>query len=156
VKLVYDSTKNALKLDKGDGTAANFYATGGVSALGFGSGSGGSVQNLTVTGKLTLGSSVIANNSLFITRQENDSDCLYLFNDYTNSKINSQKYYYNQYDNVGLLGKDYNYSDTTWWIDPDGCALFQRVYLSNNVYLYTDGSNIKVRIGSTVYTLTKS
>jgi hypothetical protein len=156
VKLVYDSTNNALKVEKGDGTAANFYATGGVSALGFGSGSGGSVQNLTVTGKLTLGSSVIADNSLFITRQENDSDCIYLFNDYANSKINSQKYYYNQYDNVGLLGKDYNYSDTTWWIDPDGCALFQRVYLSNNVYLYTDGSNIRVRIGSTVYTLTKS
>lgn len=156
VQLVFDATNNALKVQKSDGTAANFYATGGVSALGFGSGSGGSIQNLTVTGKLTLGSSVIAGNSLFIARQEDDSDCLYLFNDYENSKINNQRYYYNQYDNVGLLGKDYNYSDTTWWIDPDGCALFQRVYLSNNVYLYTDGSNIKVRIGSTVYTLTKS
>lgn len=34
IQLVYDSTKNAIKVIKSDGTAANFYATGGVSALG--------------------------------------------------------------------------------------------------------------------------
>ena len=33
-RLVYDSTNNALKAVKSDGTALNFYATGGVSALG--------------------------------------------------------------------------------------------------------------------------
>lgn len=161
-RLVWDSANNALKVVKEDGTAANLYATGGVSALGMSAGvstvDAMTFNHLSVKNSMTLNGSVniITGSSSQIIRSSSDSDCIYLFNDYANSKINSQKYYYNQYDNVGLLGKDYNYSDTTWWIDPDGCALFQRVYLSNNVYLYTDGSNIKVRIGSTVYTLTKS
>jgi hypothetical protein len=91
-----------------------------------------------------------------ITQYANDFDCIYLFNDSATPKINSSKtYYFTQYDNVGIHGTDYNY-DETWWIDPDGCALFQRLYLSNSVYIFTDGSNIKCRIGSNVYTLTKS
>ena len=32
-KIVWDSTNNALKVIKADGTSCNFYATGGVSAL---------------------------------------------------------------------------------------------------------------------------
>lgn len=36
-RLVWDSANNALKVEKADGTAANFYATGGVSALGYSS-----------------------------------------------------------------------------------------------------------------------
>ena len=38
VRLVYDSTNNALKVEKVDGTSASFYATGSVSALGFSAG----------------------------------------------------------------------------------------------------------------------
>ena len=34
IRLVYESSNNSLKVVKNDGTAANFYATGGVSALG--------------------------------------------------------------------------------------------------------------------------
>ena len=34
IKIVYDSSNNALKIIKSDGTAANLYATGGVAALG--------------------------------------------------------------------------------------------------------------------------
>jgi hypothetical protein len=41
IELQYDSTNNAIKVVKSDGTAANFYATGGVSALGAGQESGG-------------------------------------------------------------------------------------------------------------------
>jgi len=42
IRIVYDSTNNALKIVQSDGsTSANLYATGGVSALGYGS-SGGS------------------------------------------------------------------------------------------------------------------
>ena len=37
IKIVYDSSNNALKVIKSDGNPANFYATGGVSALGYGS-----------------------------------------------------------------------------------------------------------------------
>ena len=41
IELQYDSTNNAIKVVKSDGTAASLYATGGVSALGSGSESGG-------------------------------------------------------------------------------------------------------------------
>ena len=55
VVLSWDSTNNALKVQKADGTAANLYATGGVSALGLSGGSGGSIDNLRVTGNIYLG-----------------------------------------------------------------------------------------------------
>ena len=46
----YDSTNNALKLSKSDGTAVNMYATGGVSALGFSNGvSSLDIASLSVT-----------------------------------------------------------------------------------------------------------
>ena len=42
IMMVYDETNNAIKVVNRDGTtAANFYATGSVSALGYGSGGGG-------------------------------------------------------------------------------------------------------------------
>ena len=47
-RIVWDSTNNALKVIKSDGTsAANFYATGAVSALGANSESGGGVGDVT-------------------------------------------------------------------------------------------------------------
>lgn len=51
--LTWDTANNAFKVEKYDGTAANFYATGGVSALGVST--GGNVTNLTVSNDLTLG-----------------------------------------------------------------------------------------------------
>lgn len=157
--LVWDSPNNAFQVIKSDGTAANLYTTGGVSALGMSAGVSSidamTFGNLTVNSRLTLPSTIVAGTSPIITQYANDSDCIYLFNDSATSKINSATYRFTQYDNVGIHGTDYNY-DETWWIDPDGCALFQRLYLSNNVYIFTDGNNIKCRIGSNVYTLTKS
>ena len=158
-RLVWDATNNALKVIKSDGTAANLYTTGGVSALGMSAGVS-SIDAMTfgylkVNSRLTLPSVIVAGTSAMITKYVNDSDCIYLFNESATSKINSETYSFTQYDNVGIHGTDYNYGET-WWIDPDGCALFQRLYLSNNVYIFTDGSNIKCRIGSNVYTLTKS
>ena len=35
--LIWDATNNAIKVIKADGSAANFYATGGISALGYSS-----------------------------------------------------------------------------------------------------------------------
>lgn len=56
IRIQYDSTNNALKIVGSDGTtAANFYATGGVSALG--SGSGGSSGGGDVTWALLASSS---------------------------------------------------------------------------------------------------
>lgn len=54
IRIVYDSSNNALKVVKSDGTAANLYATGGLSALGFsGSTTNISVTSCTVSGTLT-------------------------------------------------------------------------------------------------------
>ena len=52
VRLVYDHTNNALKVEKQDGTAANLYATGGVSALGMMATDSGMLENLNLTGRL--------------------------------------------------------------------------------------------------------
>ena len=52
IRIVYDSTNNALKVVKlvsGTEVAANFYATGSVSALGYGSGGGGGTGDVTWT-----------------------------------------------------------------------------------------------------------
>ena len=50
--LSWDTTNNALKIQKIDGTAANFYATGGVSALGVMATDSGMLENLNLTGRL--------------------------------------------------------------------------------------------------------
>jgi hypothetical protein len=48
IMMVYDETNNAIKVVNRDGaTAANLYATGGVSALGYSSGGGGGGDTLT-------------------------------------------------------------------------------------------------------------
>jgi hypothetical protein len=61
IRLEYDNTNNALKVVKSDGTSANFYATGGVSALGYGS-SGESIylpkSGGTMTGLLKVATGV--------------------------------------------------------------------------------------------------
>lgn len=53
-RLVWESANNALKLIKSDGTATNFYSTGGLSGLGLSAGSAGSIDNLTVNSYLYI------------------------------------------------------------------------------------------------------
>ena len=160
-RLVWDSTNNALKAVKADGTAINFYATGGVSALGMSAGvsqmNAMTFNHLSVKNSMTLNGSVniITGTSSYMVRNANDFDCIYLMNTYAQSKINSRQYYYNQYDNVGLHGTNYDYSET-WYIDPDGCARFSRVYLNSSTYIHTNGSDLLLTIGSTTYKLTKT
>ena len=149
--LIWDSTNNALKIQKNDGTAANLYATGGVCALGMSAGTS-SVSSMTfnylkVNNELTLPPDIIADTGAFIVRNRNDGAGLLLFNSYENSKITSHSYYYNQYDNLGLHGTDYNY-DKTWWIDPDGCAKFNRLYLDGSRYLYVSNGTLYYFNGS--------
>ena len=159
--LTWDASNNAFKVEKRDGTAANFYTTGGVSALGMSAGvsqiDAMTFNSLTLRTKMTLRGSVniATGTTSYMVRNADDSDCIYLMNNYTRSKINYMQYYYNQYDNVGLHGTDYNYSDS-WSIDPDGCAHFRRVYLNSNTYIYTNGSDLLLTIGSTTYKLTKT
>lgn len=160
-RLVWDSANNALKAIKADGTALNLYATGGVSALGLSAGTSQldamTFNHLSVKNSLKLNGSVniVTGSSSQIIRADGDGDCIYLLNGYTDSYINSQRYYYNQYDNIGLHGTNYNYSDS-WFIDPDGCARFSRVYLNGNTYIHTNGSDLLLTIGATTYRLTKT
>lgn len=68
VRLVYDSTNNALKVIKKDGSSANFYATGAVSALGANTGSGGGGVSLntllTSLNSTTLNPATVSNKVL--------------------------------------------------------------------------------------------
>ena len=153
-RLVYDSTNNTLKAIKADGTSINFYATGGVSALGMSAGvsqvDAMSFNHLSVKNSMTLNGSVniITGSSSQIIRSSGNSDCIYLLNYYEYSKVNHELYYYNQYDNVGLHGTNYNY-DETWWIDTDGCAKFNRLYLDSTRYIYVNGGTLYYYNGST-------
>ena len=67
--IMWDSTNNALKVQKYDGTAANLYALGGVSALGFQSGgTSTSISTLNVTSQLNMAneSRIYTDESLYI------------------------------------------------------------------------------------------
>ena len=160
-RLVWDSANNALKAIKADGTALNLYATGGVSALGMSAGTSQldamTFNHLSIKNSLKLNGSVniVTGSSSQIIRADGDGDCIYLLNGYTDSYISSNRYYYNQYDNIGLHGTNYNYDDS-WFIDPDGCARFSRVYLNGNTYIHTNGSDLMLTIGSATYKLTKT
>ena len=152
VRLVWDSYNNALKVIKNDGTAGNLYATGGVSALGMQAGVSAmdamTFNYLKVNNRITLPLTIIAGTTATILRQADDSDCIYMLNSSANAKITNEEYYYNQYDNVGLRGTNYNY-DEQWWIDPDGCARFQRLYLDGTRYLYVLNGTLYYYNGST-------
>ena len=68
IRIVYDSTNNALKVVGSDGSsAANFYATGGVSALGQSSGSSSAYYaNLAVGTKLDVNGKAYFNDDIII------------------------------------------------------------------------------------------
>ena len=180
-KLCWDNTNKALYVQQADGTAAHFYATGGVSALGMGASGTASLNTLTlgslsVTGnailktlsvstKLTLPSEIVASRNPMIVRQSNDSDCIYLFGGYAQAATSGYDYYYNQYDNVGLKGTDNNYSDS-WSIDPDGNAVFSKltcgtalimsnyVYINQRCRLYANGGTVSLQIRANTTTNT--
>lgn len=86
--LVWDSGNNALKAIKADGTSANFYATGGVSALGMSAGvsqvDSMTFNHLSVKNSMTLNGSVniITGSQSQIIRSSGNSDCIYLLNYY--------------------------------------------------------------------------
>ena len=59
VRLTYDATNNALKVVRQDGTPANLYATGALSALGMSAGTGSidemTFDNITVNSRVSVG-----------------------------------------------------------------------------------------------------
>ena len=129
VVLSWDSTNNALKVQKADGTAANLYATGGVSALGMSGGSGGSIGNLRVTGTLNIGSSYA---SLYCSN-----------NNYLH--VDAPRIYF---DSTLYMGSNNIYTE-----EGDIYLGGGRLYLDSSRYIYLDGTTLKFYDGSTAKTI---
>ena len=136
-RIEWDSTNNALKVINADGTAGNLYATGGVSALGMSAGAS-SINSMTF-GYLTV------NNQIAIER-----------GGYSNHISTDNAGWLSITLSEGLtLDNDIRLSYGSIYV-ADGTIRANGLYLASNVYLYYDNNDIKVRINSTTYTLTKS
>ena len=136
VVLSWDSTNNALKVQKADGTAANFYATGGVSALGMSGGSGGSIGNLRVTGTLNIGSS-------FASLYCNSNNYLYV----DASRICFDSTLYMNSNNIRTESGDIYTEEGNIYLGGG------RLYLDSSRYIYLDGTTLKFYDGSTAKTI---
>ena len=162
--LVWDSGNNAFKVMKSDGTSANLYTTGGLSALGMNSGSSGSIDTLKVNTAIQCSDSGIAFTYRMLKSLNPEEHkptydpFINLFKDSENQNSSGTANYYPcaDFNYMVLRGRNGANLDINWWINSNGNAKFNRVYLSSTVYLYTDGSNVKVNIGGNIYTLTKS
>jgi hypothetical protein len=165
--LTWDSVNNAIKVERVSGNsviAGNFYATGAVSALGMSSGSGGSIDTLKVNTAIQSSDSGIAFTYRMLTSLNPEEHkttydpFINLFKESENQNPSGTPNYYPcaDFNYMVLRGRNGANLDINWWINSNGNASFKRVYLSSTVYLYTDGSNIKVNIGGNTYTLTKS
>ena len=135
IRLTYDSANNALKVSTAGGGAANLYALGGVSALGF--------MN-TGSSTLTIGS-LNVNTSLFLA----EGARLYTDGDF----------YIGDIDNGGYVCVadlcSYEGADK-WEISTAGFATFKRVYLTSGCYLYMDSSSdLKLHRNGILYKLSK-
>jgi hypothetical protein len=134
IKLTYDSTNNALKVQKTDGTAANLYALGSVSALGFGGGPRStSISQLTLTGRLKIGQS--GEHQIY-----GDSNGILVI------------------DGADGIRLDNNISLNGYTLSADGGAIELnggQLYLDNNntKYIYVSGTHLYFYNGSTIITL---
>ena len=136
--LSWDSTNNALKISLYDGSAANFYSLGAVSALGFQSGSGG-------TNSATIG-------TLAVTTQLNMS---------TGTRIwTEQDLYIGNEDSEGwvFMADVCSQSGNTYWsINESGEAKFAqfvrspKFYFDTSKYLYMSGYNLMFYDGQDSY-----
>ncbi|MGX8698098.1 MAG: hypothetical protein ACSW8D_17080, partial [Prevotella sp.] len=129
-RLVWDPTNNALKVIKSDGTAANLYTTGGVSALGMSAGVS-SIDAMTF-GNLTV------NNNLKITKG-NYSHNIYGDN-YGSLHLDGSEYV--------VIGNDVKTDGYSIYTEGgsiscgDGSVTAKRFYLDSSRYLYLDSSNV--------------
>ena len=140
-RLVWDYANNALKAIKADGTSLNFYATGGVSALGMSAG-------VSTVDAMTFNYVTINNNLEFgaasrITHAvTNDDRTLYIGNSNNSGWVALQ-------DVCSQRGESY------WKIMANGEALFAekvqspKFYLDSTRYLYINGGTLYYYNGST-------
>lgn len=145
IRLIYDQKNNAIKAEKFNGQAANFYATGGVSALGVPTSGSGTVDTLNVNTLKTVNNLYIGDNSNSIY-YDYDDDTLFiqsgsgdiaLKGSLTMRGINATQRSINTQGGNLSLGGGY-------------------IYLTSGVYLFFESNNVKVSINGTPYTLNKS
>jgi hypothetical protein len=140
-RLVYDYTNNALKAIKADGTSLNFYATGGVSALGMSAGvsqlDAMTFNYVTINNNLEFGAA-----SRITHAVTNDDRTLYIGNSDNSGWVALQ-------DVCSQRGESY------WKIMANGEALFAekvqspKFYLDSSRYLYINGGTLYYYNGST-------
>ena len=131
--LMWDSTNNAIKVIKSDGSAVNFYATGGVSALGFANNQGTSMQinNLTVSEKIHFDNGVDDN-----TIYTYDSGMLYI------EANEGVQFFADIYSNneLFMLGHDIKLGGGKLYFDNS-----KYLYVSNmSLYFYDGTQHIKI------------
>lgn len=121
--IVWDSSNNAFQVIKSDGTAANLYTTGGVSALGMSAGVS-SIDAMTF-GNLTV------NNNLKITKGDYSHN---IYGDANGSlHLDGSEYV--------VMGNDVLTEGYSIYCG-DGSVTAKRFYIGSNRYLYLDNSNV--------------
>lgn len=133
--LVWDSDNNAIKVQKSDGTAANFYALGAVSALGFSAGSG----------TATIDRINIGNNNQYVGKGNiSGTDILNI--------VSNTTIMLSATNGVAVNGNLSSFTGT-WLIGTIGgdanSARFSRLYLDNTRYLYVNNGVLYFYNGST-------
>ena len=139
--LVWDGSNNALKAIKADGTSLNFYATGGVSALGMSAGvsqvDAMTFNYVTINNNLEFGAA-----SRITHAVTNDDRTLYIGNSDNSGWVALQ-------DVCSQSGVSY------WKIMANGEAFFAekvqspKFYLDSTRYLYINGGTLYYYNGST-------
>lgn len=133
--LTWDSANNSFKVIKSDGTAANLYATGGVSALGMSAGTSSidamAFNYLTVNNRIYFGntSNYIFHDSDGINVQAGRGERLYVMNQiYAYGGLDSEGHIYTNGNHLYMGGG--------------------RIYLDSTRYLYVSGSTLYYYNGS--------
>jgi hypothetical protein len=145
IRLIYDQRNNAIKAEKSNGQAANFYATGGVSALGVPTTASGTVDTLNVNTLKVV-------NNLYIGDSSNE-----IFYNYDDDvlTISSGSGDIALDGSIIMTGRNPSLRS----INTQGGQVLLGggfLYLTNSVYLFFEGNNVKVSINGTTYTLNKS
>ena len=135
--ILWDSTNNAMKVQKNDGTSANFYATGGVSALGMSAGTS-SIDAMTFN-YVTINNQMSIKGSGFLHQIYGDSD--------GNLVINGSEFI--------LFGNDINTNGYNIYMN-GGDIYARRFYLDRTRYIYLDNGTLKFYDGTTSKTVVLS